>query len=98
MAAIFFRSIRAQLDISYDPDIQDYIQSLGQTLLVGKGRFLRGLVYRRYARQLLGESVKILVRLRHNSDWLVVVFQKTQACYVGQNERVPVFLTQIYLE
>jgi predicted Zn-dependent protease len=25
----FFRSIRAQLDISYDPDIQDYIQSLG---------------------------------------------------------------------
>jgi predicted Zn-dependent protease len=29
----FFRSIRAQLDISYDPDIQDYIQSLGQTLV-----------------------------------------------------------------
>ncbi len=29
----FFRSIRAQLDISYDPDIQDYIQDLGQTLV-----------------------------------------------------------------
>jgi len=29
----FFRSIRAQLDISYDPDIQNYIQTIGQTLV-----------------------------------------------------------------
>jgi len=29
----FFRSIRAQLDISYDPDIQNYIQYLGQNLV-----------------------------------------------------------------
>ncbi|MBE0468756.1 MAG: M48 family metallopeptidase [Methyloprofundus sp.] len=29
----FFRSIRAQLDISYDSDIQNYIQYLGQTLV-----------------------------------------------------------------
>ncbi|RLA24228.1 MAG: M48 family peptidase [Gammaproteobacteria bacterium] len=29
----FFRSIRSQLDISYDPDVQHYIQTLGQTLV-----------------------------------------------------------------
>ncbi len=29
----FFRNIRAQLDISYDPDIQDYIQYIGKTLV-----------------------------------------------------------------
>lgn len=29
----FFRSIRSQLKISYDPDIQQYIQSIGQTLV-----------------------------------------------------------------
>ncbi len=29
----FFRSIRAQLDISYDPDIQNYIQNIGHTLV-----------------------------------------------------------------
>ena len=29
----FFRSIRSQLDISYDPDVQYYIQTLGQTLV-----------------------------------------------------------------
>jgi len=29
----FFRSIRSQLDISYDPDIQNYIQYIGQTLV-----------------------------------------------------------------
>ena len=29
----FFRSIRSQLNISYDPDVQNYIQSIGQTLV-----------------------------------------------------------------
>lgn len=29
----FFRSIRSQLDISYDADVQNYIQSIGQTLV-----------------------------------------------------------------
>ncbi len=29
----FFRSIRSQLEISYDPDIQNYIQSIGQNLV-----------------------------------------------------------------
>jgi len=29
----FFRSIRLQLEISYDPDIQNYIQSIGQNLV-----------------------------------------------------------------
>ncbi|WP_428354077.1 M48 family metalloprotease [Methyloprofundus sp.] len=29
----FFRSIRAQLKISYDPDVQQYIQSIGQKLV-----------------------------------------------------------------
>lgn len=29
----FFRNIRSQLEISYDPDIQNYIQSIGQKLV-----------------------------------------------------------------
>lgn len=29
----FFRSIRSQLEISYDPDVQSYIQSIGQNLV-----------------------------------------------------------------
>ena len=29
----FFRSIRSQLEISYDPDVQQYIQAIGQTLV-----------------------------------------------------------------
>ncbi|GAW85777.1 conserved hypothetical protein [Bathymodiolus platifrons methanotrophic gill symbiont] len=29
----FFRSIRSQLKISHDPDVQEYIQSIGQTLV-----------------------------------------------------------------
>ncbi|NOQ15214.1 MAG: M48 family metalloprotease [Methyloprofundus sp.] len=29
----FFRSIRSQLEISYDPDVQNYIQSIGQNLV-----------------------------------------------------------------
>lgn len=29
----FFRSIRSQLEISYDPDIQQYIEDIGQTLV-----------------------------------------------------------------
>ena len=29
----FFRSIRSQLNISYDPDVQNYIQSIGQKLV-----------------------------------------------------------------
>lgn len=29
----FYRNIRSQLDISYDPDVQHYIQSLGRTLV-----------------------------------------------------------------
>jgi len=32
LGASFFRSIRSQLEISYDPDVQQYIQTLGQTL------------------------------------------------------------------
>jgi predicted Zn-dependent protease len=33
LGASFFRSIRSQLEISYDPDVQQYIQKLGQTLV-----------------------------------------------------------------
>ena len=33
LGASFFRNIRSQLEISYDPDIQNYIQSIGQKLV-----------------------------------------------------------------